>query len=326
MKLFLLSVLLASLALLSTATTCTREEFAAFKTQYHKTYPNEAEETLRFQIFCFNKQRAERENRAVETQQGGAVFGITKFSDMTPAEFRSRFLGYRPRSHPADSGRPVREIPALDDPPQTFDWRNHSDVLTPVYNQEQCGSCWAFSAVENIESQWALAGHNLTRLSMQQVVDCDQQDGGCNGGDTTTAYEYIISAGGLESFDDYPYTGQNGQCRFDPNKVVAKISNWEWTGRNDESSMVNYLVNTGPLSICVDASRWDSYKSGVMKSSQCGTALDHCVLAVGYNLDQGYWIVRNSWGTDWGVEHGFIYLEYGKDTCGLSREPTSSIV
>jgi len=323
MKLLLLSLLLGSLALATCSTTCICQEFEAFKTKYNKAYPTQNQENLRFSIFCSNKQRAERQNLASE---GGAVFGITKFSDLTQDEFRSRYLGYQPQSNRPKTENPVPRVTLKADAPTTFDWRNHTGVLTPVYNQEQCGSCWAFSAVENIESQWALAGNNLTRLSMQQVVDCDEQDGGCNGGDTTTAYDYIIQAGGLESFDDYPYTGQNGNCQFDPSQIVASISGWEWAGRGDESQMVSYLVSSGPVSICVDASQWDNYNSGVMRPSQCGTSLDHCVLAVGYNLDQGYWIVRNSWGTDWGVEDGFIYLQYGQDTCGLSKEPTTATV
>ena len=90
--------------------------------------------------------------------------------------------------------------------PSSFDWRTHTPaILTPVKNQEQCGSCWAFSATEAIESTWALAGNTLVSLAPQQIVDCDTTDAGCNGGDTTTAYEYVISAGGLEPETDYPY-------------------------------------------------------------------------------------------------------------------------
>lgn len=305
------------------ATTCTRESFDSFKTEFSKEYDTEAEDSRRFSIFCKNLARYERLNK----ESTGAVFGVTKFSDMSQAEFRKCYLGYRKNKDVVEPDPDTSSLKTLEsDPPQTFDWRNRSGILTPVYNQEQCGSCWAFSATENIESQWALANHTLTELSMQQIVDCDKTDGGCNGGDTTTAYEYVIKAGGMDTLKSYPYTAQNGKCKFNKTGVVAKISKWEYTGKKNESKMIEYLISQGPVSICVDASNWDGYNGGIMKASQCGNQLDHCVLAVGYDMNQKYWIVRNSWGKNWGVEHGFIYLEYGKNTCGLSDEPTTSIV
>jgi len=211
--------------------------------------------------------------------------------------------------------------------PATFDWRSSSKkILTPVYDQEQCGSCWAFSATENIESQWALAGNALVSLSVQQIVDCDSTSYGCGGGWTQNAYNSVIKEGGQESWSEYPYTAQNGNCQFSSSKIVAKISSWENVYANNEDAMASWLAQNGPISICVDASQWSDYSGGVMTASQCGSSIDHCVLAVGYNTQANppYWIVRNSWGTSWGVENGFIYLQYGTNTCELAFEPTSA--
>jgi len=129
----------------------------------------------------------------------------------------------------------------------------------------------------------------------------------------------------LDTKADYPYTGTNGKCTFDASKVAAKIKSWEYAGKGNETAMVDYLYQNGPLSICVDAKNWDSYKSGIYPASNCGTALDHCVMATGYNLAKNYWIVRNSWATDWGID-GYMYLEYGHNACGIAIEPTNSIV
>jgi C1A family cysteine protease len=307
--------------------TCTRQDFSDFQVLYNKHYANAAEESRRFEIFCENTQRAHHLNMD-SPRSSDVQFGVTKFSDLTRAEF-SRLLGYQKPKYAPEGIPDGAERLSEAAPPQTFDWRTHSpSVVTPVYNQGQCGSCWAFSATENIESQWALAGNTLTELSMQQIVSCDTTDDGCNGGDTPTAYEYVIKAGGLDSGADYPYTsgaGKTGKCAVKTGDFVAKIQGWEYAGKKNESAMVAYLAANGPLSICVDASTWDGYKSGIYPASKCGTSLDHCVLAVGYDLNQGYWIVRNSWATDWGID-GYIYLEYGKDTCGLSIEPTNSQV
>jgi len=308
--------------------TCTRQDFADFQVQYSKHYTDAEEEERRFTIFCENAQRAHQKNLAAP--RGSTVeFGITKFSDLTRDEF-SAFLGSKQPRQPAkgieDGSKRISSSYA---PPSTYDWRDHSpNVVTPVYNQGQCGSCWAFSANENIESQWAIAGNTLTSLAVQQIVSCDTVDGGCNGGWPYDAYQYVIKAGGLESWTDYPYTSGNGvtgKCKFNSGDIVAKIKSWEYAGKGNETAMVAYLVANGPISICVDASSWDSYKGGVMPASSCGTSIDHCVLIVGYNLPSNYWIVRNSWAADWGIS-GYIYLEYGHDTCGLATEPSNSLV
>ena len=135
---------------------------------------------------------------------------------------------------------------------------------------------------------------------MQQVVDCDTQAYGCEGGWTYVAYEYIEKAGGYETFQDYPYTARDGKCDFDKTKAVAKISSWKYVTQNkDEAVMKNYIATTGPLSICVDAASWQFYNKGVIKS--CGKQIDHCVQLVGYGTVDGVeaWLVRNSWGAAW---------------------------
>jgi C1A family cysteine protease len=307
--------------------TCTRQDFSDFQVKYNKQYSDAEEEERRFAVFCENAQRAHLKNLAA-SRGSNVEFGITKFSDLTAEEF-SRVLGYKQPKRVAEATDGAARIKSSYAPPSTFDWRDHNPaVVTPVYNQGQCGSCWAFSATENIESQWAIAGNTLTSLAVQQIVSCDTQDDGCNGGDTPTAYEYVIKAGGLDSWKSYPYTsgsGRTGNCEFKSSDIVAKIKGWEYAGKGNETAMVAYLAANGPISICVDASSWDSYKGGIMPASSCGTSLDHCVLIVGYDLPKNYWIVRNSWATDWGID-GYIYLEYGHDTCGLATEPTNSQV
>jgi len=165
-------------------------------------------------------------------------------------------------------------------------------------------------------------------LSPQEVVDCDTTDQGCNGGDPPTAYQFVMQEGGLEDDSDYPYTAQDGTCNFQKNLVKVTISNWQYATQNsDETTMQNNLVSWGPLSICVDAEPWQDYTGGVMMGSDCSTSLDHCVQLVGYDMTQStpFWIVRNSWGTDWG-ENGYIRLQYGQDTCGCADEATSAII
>jgi len=310
-----------------------------FQRDFNKRYADKSERDMRFKIFQRNLRLAEEQN-AFPGQQ--ARFGVTQFMDLTTDEFRMMFLmPHQDFSH-QHSLKEVEKIDAQNTngvnsgpPPTSFNWYN-SGACTPVYNQEQCGSCWAFSTGEEIESQWFLTGHNLTSLSVQQIVSCDTTDGGCNGGNPPTAYQYVIRAGGLETWASYPYTsgaGNTGYCKFNKALIVASISNWAWVSRSDpstpngnETAMLYGSYQYGPLSICVDASSWQTYQGGII-TRNCGKQIDHCVQLVGWNTASNinYWIVRNSWGVTWG-ERGFIWVERNLDLCAIANEVTRAIV
>merc|ERR1711991_1079916 len=193
-------------------------------------------------------------------------------------------------------------------------------------NQGQCGSCWAFSVTEEVESMWALAGHPLIELAPQQIVDCDTEDDGCNGGDTRSGYAYVIKAGGLVPEKDYPYTARDGKCKDKIVKedAVAKIMGYNYAtnpSHKNETLMALNLVSTGPISICIDASSWQTYTGGILK--HCGHQLDHCVQVTGgtFSGPDAAWNVRNSWAKSWG-ENGYIRLAFNQNTYGVADEAT----
>jgi len=298
--------------------------FTAWKAQYNKQYSTTEEEASRFENFQLSIDRIQARN----AKSGSTTFGLTKYADMTPEEFRSTLLGY---NRPAERSDVGVLAPKDIDVPQTLDWRTQN-MVTPVKNQEQCGSCWAFSVTENIESMYCMKNQidctTFPPLAPQEIVDCDTVDQGCNGGDPPTAYQFVMSEGGMEDESDYPYTAQDGTCAFQANLVKVTISNWQYATQNsDETTMQSNLASWGPLSICVDAEPWQDYTGGVLMASDCSNQLDHCVQLVGYDMTQStpFWIVRNSWGTDWG-ENGYIRLQYGQDTCGCADEATSAII
>lgn len=263
---------------------------------------------------------------------GGAQFGLNAFADLSEEEFRTKILMSAPGPIPvlptANTGGARRS--AMVTPPASFDWRN-SGAVTAVKDQGQCGSCWAFSSTEAIESAYIIAKratNTSINLSPQQLVDCDKTDLGCNGGWPDNAYKYVHNAGGQEGIANYPYVATNQTCAFRSAYVQATITSYKAaTTQGDETTLKNNLVNWGPLSICVDASQWNSYTSGVMTPAQAcpsGTCtLDHCVQLVGYNsaVSPGYWIVRNSWNTWWGIK-GYIYLQMGSNTAGITNHAT----
>jgi len=303
------------------------EQFARYIAQYGKRYANQEEYQIRLRNFEASLERS----AALNAKSKKATFGITKFSDMSTQEFKDKILMKNPITE-RKSDVPTLNTKVKAPLPTSFDWRDKR-VVTEVKDQAQCGSCWAFSATENIESMWILAGKstNSIRLAPQQIVDCDMWDLGCGGGEPYRAYEYVIGAGGLDTEKSYPYKAVDGSCNFSVSSVGAKISTWKYaTSYYDEGILQNNLVGYGPLSVCVDAENWQDYSSGVMTWEECAwiNLLDHCVQLVGYqtNTTNGnYWIVRNSWGKDWGIS-GYIYLEMGSDTCGIAHEATCSVV
>ena len=196
--------------------------------------------------------------------------------------------------------------------------------MNPVYNQGSCGSCWAWATTAAVESHWAIATKQLQPLSVQQLVDCDTSSQGCGGGWMTNAMNYMLRKGGSCAASEYPYTGRQGRCRSCTS--VAQIKGYyDYRGR-PESDIVKGL-NLGPVTVAVQSNSrgFMFYKSGII-SSQCGTNLDHAITAVGYGKDAAtgmeYYIVRNSWGPNWG-ENGYVRIQRGKNMCGVASNASA---
>jgi cathepsin F len=309
MKFFLLTLVACVSATLNTQMT---DAFSAFMSKYEKSYDTVEEYAKRLTIFADNMDDVARRNAEHVLINGEAVFGVTKFSDLTPEEFKTFYLGYKPSNITKE--RVILSGPVAND----VDWVSKGAV-TPVKDQGRCGSCWAFSATAAIESYAQLAGKGLKVLSAQQINSCDKRDGGCNGGNTETAYEYVKGAGGIETESDYPYTsggGSTGSCKFNSGRIAITINGYHSVGRGE--SNLKQALNEGPASVCLAASSWQSYRGGIL--SKCDNQVDHCVQTTGYS-GSSYWKIRNSWGTGWG-ESGFIRLAQGSDLCKVSDDTT----
>jgi len=290
--------------------------FSDFQKTYGKTYTDD-EFPMRLAIFNDNLERANKLNAEQVLLGGDPVHGVTKFMDLSQEEFRSMYANYVPMNTTVQ-----RPFLALDGPiGDSVDWRTKGAV-TKVKDQGQCGSCWAFSATEAIESYFFLKAGKLVELSPQQITSCDKVDGGCNGGWPYRAYNYVKGAGGMETSADYPYTsgsGSTGVCKFNAAKVVAGTKPAAYTSIQKSETQLQAALNNGPPSVCVAADAFQTYRSGILKS--CPGSIDHCVQAVGYDSTGNYWIVRNSWGTNWG-EQGYIRIEMGKNLCQINQDAT----
>jgi cathepsin L len=299
----------ALLGLVGVAAADLRQEFVEYMTTFNKEYTTE-EVSLRYGAFVSNMKSIQEHNARGESW----VAGVNKFTDLSPEEFSATYLGYKHRENDYMRSKNLHVAPKGQVLADSLDWRS-KNAVTPVKDQAQCGSCWAFSTTGSMESTVFLATQTLPSLSEQELVDCAGSSGnqGCNGGLMDDAFTWIIKNGGLGSEESYPYTARDGTCK----KVasVAKISGY--TDVKGETDLMS-AINMKPVSIAVNAQPWQTYRSGVF--SGCRTKqLDHGVLLVGYGTDgsQDYWLIKNSWGASWG-EQGYIRMVRGKDMCGLA--------
>jgi len=206
-------------------------------------------------------------------------------------------------------------------PANDIDWRT-SGVVQGVKDQGACGSCWAFSTTGSTEAAWAIAGKGKLSLSEQQLVSCSGAYGnlGCNGGWYFWAWEYM-KVNALETEASYPYTSGNGvtgACKA--NASLGKVKVTGYTQVAATSTAIKSAINLKPVSVAIEADTYvfQTYSTGIITSSACGTNIDHAVVAVGYGSN--YYIVRNSWGTGWG-ESGYVRIGIteGNGTCGINQ-------
>ena len=294
--------------------------FNNYLTKYKKSVGSKSEYQQRLAVFTENYHKIMTHNM-LNSQKEGYTMAVNPFADMTPAEYK-KMLGYKPQMKKESNPRYVH---VHGDVPTSVDWRQ-KNAVTPIKNQGSCGSCWSFSATGAIEGAYAIKSGNLISLSEQQLVDCSTKQGneGCNGGLMDFAFQYAEEAA-LETEADYPYQGSDEKCAFDASKGQVKITNFVDVPANS-TAQLEVAVAQGPVSVAIEADSlvFQFYFWGVIKSSWCGTNLDHGVLVVGYGSDSGtdYWILKNSWGSWWG-EKGYFRIKRGGDgpgICGLQLQ------
>lgn len=217
--------------------------------------------------------------------------------------------------HGLVDGAPFKPAPQVRNLPESFDWRAIG-VDLPVKNQGSCGSCWSFSTVANLESLGVIFDKKELQFSEQEIVDCDKDWYGCNGGNFAGPY---LTKYGLALQSDYPYEARTMKCRREGKPRAIKPISFYNLGSSNKSPTVEEMkaaiLHYGYLSVAVGAnSRWDGYKGGVMKG--CGyKGVNHMVNLVGWD-NKGNWIMRNSWGAKWG-DKGYALMPFGCDKIGV---------
>lgn len=346
-----------------------RETFVEWKNAFQRDYTSVEEEFKRMLVWVKHHDIIEKHNN--QSPSPSYKLGHNNFSDMSNDEFQKQNnLGkYSPgieaiqakqerlkamKTHPDHKVhikdfeiefRHLREQAAnggdedddLGSLPRTINWIE-GGAVTPVKNQERCGSCWAFSATGAIEGAMYIKSGQLTPLSEQNLLDCDHNDNGCEGGIMENAFQFDESFHGLCSEENYPYLAIDGHaCDYDCAKVDgSQVQSYIDIPEGDKHGLIASIVMQ-PTSVAMQADQlaFQLYSEGVFDDDSCGERgmIDHGVLAVGYGHDEdadlNYITIKNSWGEDWG-EDGYIRLkrhspnEWG--TCAILRIMTTPVM
>jgi C1A family cysteine protease len=311
------------------------EDWEKYKMLFGKHYePNV--ETSRRLVWEENVRSIERHNLDYKLGKYKYNLGVNEFSDLTHEEYVNTFL--QRRSHLVEDSTHLEENIfkfsnnyKLSD---SVDWRT-KNYVTPVRNQKNCSCGYAFASVGALEGQFRNKTGDLLPFSVQQIIDCSYffyGNLGCYGGALSKSFAYM-SDYDIEEWDDYPFTGQRGSCVYDPKNVREKNKSkgFQYVARGLRADLLAAVANIGPIAAMMDASQPDflTYKGGIYNNPNCSTTnLNHGVLVVGYgsNDDGDYWIIKNSYGTSWGIRGYMLLSRDATNMCGIASMAAVNIL
>ncbi|KAL3274150.1 hypothetical protein HHI36_015564 [Cryptolaemus montrouzieri] len=294
------------------------DEWTKFQEKFSKTYKSPLEMRTRMAIFNENLKKVQAHNALYDQGLVSWKMGINQFSDWTDAEFDEYTNKFELRKEDVSTIGIFKASP-VSDAPDSIDWREHNAV-TEVKNQGACGSCWSFSSTGALEGLAAVSYDRLISFSEQNLIDCavsgNYTNNGCNGGLMSYAFNYVQDKG-IETEDEYPYEAVQGVCR--QTRIVFQIGGQTRVDENEEA--IRQAVATRPVSIGIDATNnLQRYESGIFTDDTCTSTINHGVLVVGYGSENGqdFWIIKNSWGAEWGEAGYFRFLRNAEKNCGIT--------
>ncbi|XP_056428556.1 uncharacterized protein LOC130368635 isoform X1 [Hyla sarda] len=324
---------LEKLVLILSAITCVLssqlldQEWEAWKAKHEKEYSNFHQEMYRRKAWEATWHKVQKHNELANQGLSKYRMAMNKFADMTPEERTSSKCLFSNKKSTSQNNVPVQHYSGAHNIPESVDWRE-AGCVSPVKNQGLCGSCWAFTTVSVFESLHCIKNKELVDFSEQQLVDCDSGNEGCCGGFPEKAMAYVTRHGFMKA-KDYEYKAKQHDCSYNPEEAIT-FNVTKYYVLPEEENMAVSLAMNGPLAVGIDASDdFKLYCNGIF-DGECGTELSHAVVIVGYgtehdeasNEEIDYWIVRNSWGEDWGTK-GYVKMRRNVNQCGIAIQASS---
>uniref|UniRef100_A0AC35FK40 Cathepsin L n=1 Tax=Panagrolaimus sp. PS1159 TaxID=55785 RepID=A0AC35FK40_9BILA len=312
------------------------KDWKVFKAKHRKNYTSVERERERMLSFINAEQYSKVQNEAFEHHNSSYKVELNDLADLSFSEYKKlngfRYTGSRVRR---SVSYPPSFMEFMNSPlPDAIDWREHGYV-TDVKDQGNCGSCWAFSAIGSLEGQYKRRKGNLITFSEQNLVDCSRKkNDGCDGGFVNAAFQHIMDNRGISAEETYPYRGKQRSCLIGRSKIKITVTEYVEIPAGDEKALKVAVATMGPISVAIDTDHMGFmlYKEGVFYDKDCSSSLrklDHAVLVVGYGTDEefgDYWIVKNSWGDDWGM-HGYIKMARNRNNnCGIASEASYPVI
>lgn len=298
-------------------------QWELWKKTHRKLYNSKVDEISRRLIWEKNLKQISTHNLEASLGVHTYELAMNHLGDMTSEEVVQKMTGLKlPSARP--SSNDTLYVPEWEGRvPDSVDYRKKGYV-TPVKNQGECGSCWAFSSAGALEGQLKKKTGKLLTLSPQNLVDCVSENNGCGGGYMTNAFRYVQTNGGIDSEDAYPYVGQDESCMYNATAKAAKCRGYKEIPVGNEKALKRAVARVGPISVAIDASltSFQFYSRGVYYDKNCDSEnVNHAVLVVGYGIQKGHkhWILKNSWGESWGNK-GYALLARNKNNaCGITN-------
>lgn len=301
-------------------------EFLEYTKKYNKIYSSKDEFLYRFKIYKENYDLVKRNNPLSFfsfDKPKGARFSLNSFADMSKEEFEAQYLTldsemYRSLTPLSSYDLGLDEV----DPPENFDWELDRNIKTEVKHQGRCGACYAFASTAALEYQYFIKYNESISFSPQQIIDCDENNLRCSGGNMRKAFLYLQYHSLMEE-KDYPFINREGKCNYDENKGVIKVKEYSFIPK-DEEEMKKALYKYGPLAGACNGILMAFYDGGIFEPYEgfCPDKINHAIVIVGYGVDKEtgtpFWRIKNSYGPNWG-ENGYFRLIRGKGVCGIKR-------
>jgi C1A family cysteine protease len=289
----------------------------------HRLSFNLEEDASRLRIFYNNFKFVQKHNANLNNTY---TVGLNKFAALSLEEFLHLYTGV---NAPKTSKKNIApELLSVKDLPESVNWTD-AGYVTPIKDQGKCGSCWAFSAIGALEATWKNYTKKLVSLSEQQLVDCSTKQGnrGCSGGWMDWAFDYVQD-NAIETTESYPYTGNDGFCNDDWSLGVFRIDGYKYVKHNDSQQLMAAVAQIPTSASVAVGTGFQLYTGGIITQDACVDMVNHGILVAGYGhdnkLNEDYWLIKNSWGADWG-EAGYIRLkktlDVGLGTCLICTQP-----